>query len=333
MSDDSTSPGALSSNARIRQIARAFRPKPAPHILARQKTLSKETMAGFENFVRANYFHPQAYWDTPDGRIDLRGHAGFRLSEIRATYIPWLDSVQPFEGLRILDIGCGTGSSTVALAEQGADVTGIEMSEPAVIVGRRLAEIHGVQAQYLLANATEGHELLDIGSYDMIVFLAVFEHMTPLECLSSLSIYWRKMKPGALLVVMDTPNRLWIYDSHTAYLPFFHWLPSEITIRYCNGIPRPVIAGLHQDTSAAGMLTLQRWGRGISFHEFELALGPVGELPIASSYGHWRRRRDLAQLLKWIFRDRPYGRCLRRAAPHVGQPWLEPYLDLIIRRL
>src|SRR5687768_13144068 len=38
----------------------------------------------------------------------------------RSTVIPWLDRVRRLDGLRVLDIGCGTGSSTVALAEQGA---------------------------------------------------------------------------------------------------------------------------------------------------------------------------------------------------------------------
>lgn len=46
-------------------------------------------------------------------------------------------------------------------------------------------------------------------------------------------------------------------------------------------------------------------GRGISFHEFELAIGPVAELSIVSSLGKWRRRHDVAQASKWI--DRDYG--------------------------
>ena len=244
-----------------------------------------------------------------------------------------LISIQPLRGLRILEIGCGTGSSTVALAEQGAEVTGIEMEEAALTIARKFCEVHRVQAQFLCANATDAHEALDIGSYDLIIFFAVLEHMTPIECLSSLNIYWRKMKPGALLGVIETPNRLWFYDSHTAYLPFFHWLPGEIAIRYCAACPRPGIAGLHEDTSAAGILRLQRWGRGISFHEFELAIGPVRELPIVSSFGQWRRRHDFAQMLKWIVRDYSYHRILRQAARDVATPWLEPYIDMVIRRV
>ena len=133
--------------------------------------------------------------------------------------------------------------------------------------------------------------------------------------------------------MIETPNRLWFYDSHTAYLPFFHWLPSEIAIRYCAKCPRPAIAALHEDTSASGILRLQRWGRGISFHEFELAIGPLRELSIVSSLGRWRRRHDFAQALKWIVRDYPYHRLLRWAARDVGAAWLEPYINVVIRRI
>jgi 2-polyprenyl-3-methyl-5-hydroxy-6-metoxy-1,4-benzoquinol methylase len=325
--------GTLSKNARIREIARAFRPKPPPHLLSRTKPLSKETADGVEALLRKWYERPDGYWETSDGQVDLKGHTGDRLADQRATVVPWLDSIRPLEGLRILEIGCGTGSSTLALAEQGADVTALDFHDGAVRIARGLFELHGVHAEFICANASDAHEALDIDSYDLIVFLAVLEHMTPIECLCSLNAYWEKMKPGAHLAVMDTPNRLWIYDSHTAYLPFFHWLPSEIAIRYSALCPVPRIADLHEDTSPDGMLRLQRWGRGISFHEFELAIGPVGELPIVSSFGAWRRRRDFAQAAKWIVRDRPYHQHLRRAAPHVPQPWLEPYMDLVIRRV
>jgi S-adenosylmethionine-dependent methyltransferase len=156
--------------------------------------------------------------------------------------------------------------------------------------------------------------------------------MTPDECLSSLSAYWRKMRPGTLLGVIDTPNRLWLYDDHTSGLPFFHWLPGEIAIRYSAASQRQGIAALHEDTSAAGILRLQRWGRGISFHEFELAIGPVAGLSIVSSLGQWRRRRDVVQMLKWIVRDRPYHRLLHRMARDVAVPWFEPFIDIFIRR-
>ena len=68
--------------------------------------------------------------------------------------------------MHILEIGSGTGSAAVAMAEQGAEVTGIEVEEAALTVARQLCKLHGVQVQFLCANATDAHEALDIGSYD-----------------------------------------------------------------------------------------------------------------------------------------------------------------------
>lgn len=334
MINDISASNRIARRDRAVKLARAFSPKPASHLLARQRELGKESIKELESFLRAKYtLHPPSYWDTPDGRKDLSGLASDRTARHREIYIPWLDSIHPLDGLRILEIGCGTGSSTVALAEQGAEVTGVEMEEAALAVARKQCELYDVRARFICANATDAHETLDIGSYDLIIFFAVLEHMTPIECLSSLNIYWTKMKPGALLGIIDTPNRLWLYDDHTSRLPFFHWLPNEIAIRYCAHSPRQGITALHEDTSAAGILSLQRWGRGISFHEIDLAISPVAELPIVSSLGHWRRRRDLAQALKWVVRDRPYHRLLRRMARDVPVPWFEPFIDIILRRV
>jgi 2-polyprenyl-3-methyl-5-hydroxy-6-metoxy-1,4-benzoquinol methylase len=317
----------------LRAVAKAFRPKLPRHIIERQANLSDAARAELASFVRRNYIHPEAYWQTPNGFADLDAHSGGRLIELRETYIPWLDSVRSLAGLRILEIGTGTGGSAVALAEQGAAVTGIEMEEAALAVASKLSEVCEIELRLIHANATDAHNMVDVGSYDLVIFFAVLEHMTPIECLESLRAFWSKMKVGAHLALVATPNRLWWYDSHTASLPFFHWLPGEIAIRYCIASPHKGIAELYKDTSADGILRLQRWGRGISFHEIDLAIGSVRELPIVSSFDHWLRRRDFAQMLKFVLRDRPYRQFLRRAARDIPAPWMEPSIELIIRRI
>lgn len=46
----------------------------------------------------------------------------------RYRYLPWMMAVMPINGARVLEIGAGTGASTVALAERGASVTSIDLS-------------------------------------------------------------------------------------------------------------------------------------------------------------------------------------------------------------
>jgi 2-polyprenyl-3-methyl-5-hydroxy-6-metoxy-1,4-benzoquinol methylase len=319
----------------LRAVSRALRPRPPKHIRARQAKLSESARAEFGSFIRSSglYGHPSAYWDTPAGLEDLGGESEGLLQDYRETIIPWLDSLRPLAGLSILEIGLGTGSSAVALAEQGALVTGIEMEEAALTVARKRSEICAVDFKWVHANATQAHRLVDVGSYDLVIFFAVLEHMTSEECLESLHAYWAGMKLGAHLALVATPNRLWWYDTHTAKLPFFHWLPPEIAVQYSSFSPHDGVAALSKHPGPEALLRLQRWGRGISFHEIELAIGPVRELPTVSSFEDWRRRRDIAQTAKFLLRDRRYRQFLRHAVPDIPVAWMEPSINLVIRRI
>ena len=72
---------------------------------------------------------PPGYLDTEIGRKDLDAHQFHRLSRNRRVIVPWLEHARPLAGARILEIGCGMGASTVALAEQGAEVIGVDIDE------------------------------------------------------------------------------------------------------------------------------------------------------------------------------------------------------------
>ena len=317
---------------RIRDVARMFRPKPPFRLSKNQHSLSESMISDFESFFKLTYYHPPEYWETNSGKFDLRGLTQGRLIEFRATYIPWLDSLRPLNGCRVLEIGCGTGASTVALAEQHAIVTAMDMVPEALAIARERCRLHGVSAEIIEGNAADIASLADIGSYDLIALFAVLEHMTFEERQRALTDIWSKMKPGAILALLDTPNRLWVFDAHTAYLPFFHWLPEEVAIRYARHSPIPATAALHTDTSSENLLTLQRWGRGVSYHDIDIAIGDVNSLDVVSSLGAWRRSRDLAQRGKWLIKHHTYHRLLRRFAGRISPVWLEPYIDVAIRR-
>lgn len=53
---------------------------------------------------------------------------------------------------RVLDLGCGQGRNSVWLAKQGHTVAGVDQSEVGLGQSRRLAEQHGVQAEFVLAD-------------------------------------------------------------------------------------------------------------------------------------------------------------------------------------
>jgi SAM-dependent methyltransferase len=67
-----------------------------------------------------------------------------------------MDAMRGAPGRRLLDVGCGTGSTTLAaarlLGEKG-QCTGIDISEPMLSLARTRAEREGVSAQFICADA------------------------------------------------------------------------------------------------------------------------------------------------------------------------------------
>ncbi len=53
----------------------------------------------------------------------------------------------------VLDIGCGCGSTSLAMVERGAAVTGIDVSDPMLAIARSRAEQQNLEADFILADA------------------------------------------------------------------------------------------------------------------------------------------------------------------------------------
>jgi len=250
----------------------------------------------------------------------------------RHRYLPWMASEVQLDGASVLEIGCGTGSSTIQIAERGARVTAIDVKSDALDVVRLRAELHGVadRVEQRCLNAAEiGIECP--GPYDVIAYTAALEHMTHSERQASLVAAWRMLEPGAALIVVDTPNRLWYFDNHTALCPFFHWLPDDVAVDYAPHSNRPdFAAALKAPGGDAPLLTLARWGRGVSFHDFQLAIGPLDHLRVSGEWDY-RRALDDAWASRWATTiDGRYQALLREVTPSLPRPWFEPELAFII---
>src|SRR6516165_8388565 len=68
----------------------------------------------------------------PDAYEHFMGRWSTRLAE------PFLDFAGVRSGCRVLDVGCGTGTISLALARRGAETIGLDMSEPYLDGARRL---------------------------------------------------------------------------------------------------------------------------------------------------------------------------------------------------
>jgi S-adenosylmethionine-dependent methyltransferase len=285
---------------------------------------------------RLNYFSdtPDQYLSSEEGKEDMAAHLEGRTNWNRQIVVPWLDSVCQLQGCRILEIGCGTGASTVALAEQGCDVTGVDVNEGNLLAAQERFGIYGLNAKFLCANATELQKHFSFGTFDLIVFFATLEHLTYAERLLAMKGAWAMLKPGGLWGVIETPNRLWWFDHHTALLPFFNWLPDDLALDYAPFSNRPFMKNYaNVEHTEKIKLDFARRGRGVSYHEFDLALGPSASLNVVSALGLYLRKKSLAIRMKSRFSSSwKFEAFLNKHGPRIHLGFYQPNLDLIIRK-
>jgi 2-polyprenyl-3-methyl-5-hydroxy-6-metoxy-1,4-benzoquinol methylase len=305
------------------------------HIHSNFRTIDKPKVDLIELSLRNNYFVRFAgdYLSTDWGKNDLENHLFRRLDTDRNMIVPWLDDARPLRRASILEIGCGTGCSTVALAEQGARVTAIDVDASSLVVASERCRAYSLDVSFAHANATEVSTLFAGQRFDYIIFYAALEHMTMEERMSAMRATWQMLSVGGLWCVIETPNRLWYYDAHTSLLPFHMWLPDELAFAYSQFSPRDNYRELYREYTDEAKLHFLRRGRGVSFHEFELTMKPVRELRIKSSLNVTNRERGLWGLMKWRFSNEcRYISLLRRIAPELHEGFLQSVLYLIIEK-
>jgi S-adenosylmethionine-dependent methyltransferase len=329
----------------IRQLLRdaAYGSLIPASLAANQRPLSAAGRAKLEDALRDHYFsQPLNYFAAsrdeylahPEGQRDMADHVSGRTAVNRQRVIPWLAAARPLAGCRILEIGCGTGASTVALVEQGCEVLGVDVNESNLDAARERCRIYGLEARFLCTNATELHEHVQPGAFDMIIFFATLEHLTHAERIAAMRDSWTLLQPGGLWCVVETPNRLWWFDGHTACLPFFHWLPDDLALDYAPHSDRTFMKSYARaGRDAAVRLDFARRGRGVSYHEFDLALGPSASLNVISALSLHLRERSLAIRARWQFsKARRFEAFLRAHGPKIHPCFYQPDLDIIIRK-
>lgn len=292
-----------------------------------------EILAKVRESLLRNYFTQSDYLASDLGQKDLANHLYRGLMEDRERTIPWIESFYPLRGSRVLEIGCGTGESTLAMAERGAIVTAIDIRADSMRVAEDRCNAYGYSARFLVANAADVKKHFSSEKFDLIIFFAALEHMTHEERRTGMHDAWNMLDSGAQLVVIETPNRLWYFDGHTALLPFYHWLPDRVAFEYARFSTRRYFRELYLEHTPEKELHFLRRGRGISFHEFDLFVAPVRELDLVSCLHTYLRARNPAEQQNWIESGgAAFAAHLQRACPDLHPAFLEPSLDLAIRK-
>ena len=98
------------------------------------------------------------------------------LHEINPLRLEWIDRHANLAGKAVLDIGCGGGILSESMANLGANVTGIDLSEKALGVARLHLLESGNRVDYRMISAEELATQTP-GAFDVVTCMEMLEHV------------------------------------------------------------------------------------------------------------------------------------------------------------
>jgi len=125
------------------------------------------------------------------------------LHEINPLRLDWIDRIVSLTGKRALDVGCGGGILTEAMAQRGAQVRGIDLAERSL----QVAELHAIESGAAVEYeriAAEELAAREPGAWDVVTCMEMLEHVPEPE--STVRACAALARPGGW-VFFSTINR------------------------------------------------------------------------------------------------------------------------------
>ncbi|MFF4232367.1 class I SAM-dependent methyltransferase [Streptomyces sp. NPDC001820] len=140
-----------------------------------------------------------AYWDAAAATFDDEPDHGLRADNTRAAWARLLRSWMPPDPVDVLDIGCGTGSVSLLLAEAGHRVTGVDLAPRMVEQARRKFQATGLASRFLVGDAM----MPPTGDQRFGVVLSRHLVWTLPDPQAALREWVTRLRPGGRLVLVE----------------------------------------------------------------------------------------------------------------------------------
>lgn len=98
------------------------------------------------------------------------------LHDINPLRMAFIEQAVDLSRAKVVDVGCGGGILTEALAQKAAETSGIDMAEPSLAVATEHAKQSGLTIDYRCM-AVEDLAMQESGQYDVVVCMEMLEHV------------------------------------------------------------------------------------------------------------------------------------------------------------
>lgn len=216
-----------------------------------------------------------------------------------AAYGQLMGLLEPLEGKRILELGCGLGELSVWLAKRGARVTAVDLGPDLVVAARVLAKVNGVDCEFRVGNIARLP--FDTATYDVIVGWAILHHLTEADVVETIRECHRVLKAGGLVVFEEPVENSAVFDFIQNLFPAGqqgspYYRPSILRRKawasYVKAIDDRTMTSRELVAAGAGLFQ-------------NIRLSPYGLLiRLTRLFGN-RHRESLLKLDRWLFKAFP----------------------------
>jgi len=113
---------------------------------------------------------------------------------------------------RALDLGCGTGTNVIYLAQHGFEAVGVDFAPRAITRARHKAEEAGVVATFVVGDVTDLSFLQ--GHFDLVLDMGCFHGLSPTGRTGYAQGVSRLTQPGSLFLLYAwRPRRLLFHQT------------------------------------------------------------------------------------------------------------------------
>jgi 2-polyprenyl-6-hydroxyphenyl methylase/3-demethylubiquinone-9 3-methyltransferase len=186
------------------------------------------------------------------------------LHDLNPVRLQYIERAAPLAGRRVVDVGCGGGILSEAMARAEARVLGIDLARAVLDVAELHALQSGVSVHYRQL-AAEALAQEQPGEFDLATCMEMLEHVPdPAATVGALA---KLVRPGGDIVV-STLNR--------------HPRAFAVAILGAEYVARILPRGTHEYLKFIRPSELARWGRAAGLELFDLA--GIGYNPITRAF-------------------------------------------------